>query len=138
MTAYNTGFFGRYTPVRAKTFDVSIVVPVKSTTLVAGDTYTFCFIPAFAVITALGAYFPQMDTNVTPLLTWDLGDSGSATRFLSASTGGQVAGGIVATGVPYRYSADDNLVLKVHASAATAAQGTVYLTVSYVLDGNPN
>ena len=135
MTAYTVAYGGRYTPTRSKQMDVNLNPTWTTTTLSLNDTYTFCFIPAGAMLVGLGGVFPDMDTNGSPLLTWDLGDSASATRFLSASTIGQFAGSVLATGTPYYYSADDNLVLKVHAASATAVQGLIRMWVAYVLDG---
>ena len=138
MTAYTVGNFGRYSPVRAKEYDVNVTGSFATTTLGLNDTYTFCFIPAGATVVSVGLQFPAMDTNVTPLLTWDLGDTAnSATQYLSANTTGRAAGSVIGTGVPLYYSADDNLILKVHAAAATGVQGTIRFAVSFVLDGNP-
>lgn len=139
MTAYNVAYQGRYPVPREKCYDVTVTGSFATTTLNINDTYKFCFIPANCLLIAIGLQFPDMDSNGSPLLTWDLGDSVSATQYLSASTGGQAAGSVIGTGVPNHYTADDNLILKVHAAAATAVEGTIYFAVSYVLDydGNP-
>ena len=136
-TAYTVANFGRYTPVREKQFDINLICSFTTLSLIANDTWKFCFIPAFATICSLGVIFPDMDTNVSPVVTFDLGDTGSATRFLSGNTTAQNGGSVIATGIPYRYTADDQLILKLHTAPAPsdAVNGTIYVAVGFVLDG---
>ena len=133
-TAYQVGNYSRYTPVREKQYDINFVIAITPTTLVINDTYTFCFIPAFSMMTQLGFIVPDWDSNITPLVTWSCGDSGSATRYVNASITAQTgAGALQALALPYRYTADDNLVITISASAATAALTTMYIYVAYTI-----
>ena len=137
MTAYNVGFYSVYEPVRSRQMDIVLTPSWTPTTLAINDTYTFCWIPAGATLISVGFIFGAMDTNVTPLLSFDLGDSSSATKYFTADTTGR-AGGSLTTSVsttPVYYSAADNLVLKVHAAAATAALVVIRTYVNYSLDG---
>lgn len=136
-TANNVAFESRYAPVRFRQMDILLTPTWTPIDLLINTTYTFCFIPAGAMVVAIGFVFGAMDINITPLLSFDLGDSGSATRYLSADTTARAGGSITtSTSVtPYYYSADDNLVLKVHAGAATAALLAIRAYVNYSLDG---
>lgn len=101
---------------------------------------------------------PELDTNATPTGTYNVGDSGTAARFISSAPMGVngvttsgfqlrnginivtgTTSGVVSTGAGYRYtgtSASD-LVLTVNAAVATGATaGVVHLLVFYRCVGN--
>lgn len=87
--------------------------------------------PAGFVVTNIAAYSTDMDTG-GPTLTLSLGDSGSAARFLSASTIGQAGTSVLvlaSTGQNYQFLVDTVIVLLVAAAATTPAAGT--LTVNF-------
>jgi len=83
--------------------------------------------PAGFVVTNIAAYSTDMDTG-GPTLTFSLGDSGSAARFLSASTIGQAGTSVLvlaSTGQNYKFTVDTEVVLLVAAAATTPAAGTL-------------
>lgn len=80
----------------------------------------------------------DLDTDGAPTITLDVGDSGSAARYISASTVGQ-AGGVqrmvLHAAHGYTPTSDTTIVVKVSAAPATgAAAGTITLTMVYTPD----
>ena len=72
----------------------------------------------------------DMDTNVSPTITLNVGDSGSATRFFSASTVAQAGTSSTATatsGLGYLFTADTVVNIVPQANAATGAAGNAQL-----------
>jgi hypothetical protein len=100
------------------------------------DTYTMCKIPAGATILDVVLSSDDVDTNGTPTVKYDVGDSGSATRFISATTIGQ-AGGVARMdqkgGHLKAYTADDTVIVKINTAAATFAAGTIRVGVLYTM-----
>jgi hypothetical protein len=100
-----------------------------ATALVINDTINLISIPAGVFLEDFFISFPDLDSGTS--LTWDIGDSGLATRYISAGTQGQAAGtlvgstGAVAFSLPHYYSAADNLIAKVHAAPAGAGSNTI-------------
>jgi|SRR5579875_2289452 len=106
-----------------------------------GDTLELVQIPANCALIDFHLDCPQLDSNGAPTVTLDLGDAGNAQRYLAAAQLGRSASNTLITPVsaaaaanggwrqgalPYRYSAADNLVLKIHSAPATpAAAGTI-------------
>lgn len=92
---------------------------------------------------------PQLDTNVSPTGTYDVGDSTDQNRFLSAASLGMIdsdfinigqgtTNGVVTTGRGYLYQAgtDPQLILTVISNLATAASsGVINLKVCYTCSG---
>jgi hypothetical protein len=100
----------------------------------------------------------ELDSNTTPTGTYQVGDSGSAARFLSSvpmgvngvtTSGFQLVNrsnfaptttnGVVATGLGYIYTGTtaSNLILTVNGAVATGATtGVIFLTVLYRCVGN--
>ena len=79
----------------------------------------------------------DLDTNGSPLLTINVGDAGSATRFFSASNVGQAgtaATATAATGIFHKYTEKTKITGTVQANAATGAAGTIRLLVLYTID----
>lgn len=94
-----------------------------------------------------------LDTNATPTATISVGDSGSATRFISAAQAGdayatqvtrtinQVQGftsGVVTSGTGYIYTAgsDPRFIVTLGGTVATAAtSGVIRLRVSFYCSG---
>lgn len=101
------------------------------------DTINFGYVPAGARVVLAVLESTDMDTNGTPTLTIDVGDSGDTNRIFAASTVGQagtLSSAIATTGAGYQYT-DATLITGVAANnAATGAAGTLYLTLFYVLD----
>lgn len=95
-------------------------------------------IPAGARITRVQLSTDDLDSNVSPAVVLAVGDTGSATRFISGSTVGQ-AGGVTSLnqhgGHAYKYAAADTITVKVTTAPATGAtSGTIVLTVGYQMD----
>lgn len=72
----------------------------------------------------------DLDTNGSPLMTFDVGDGDDVDRFIVASTVART-GGIAkhTVGCPYSYSEDDTIDFKVKAAPATGVVGTVTMSV---------
>jgi hypothetical protein len=101
------------------------------------DTINFGYLPKNARVLYAMLESTDMDTNGSPALTLNVGDSGSATRLFSASTVGQAGTASAATataGLGY-LTTDRTLITGVaQANAATGAAGTLYLTVLYTVE----
>ena len=101
------------------------------------DTLNFGYVPANASLKLAVLEATDMDTNGSPALTLNVGDSGSASRLFAASTVGQagtVSTSIAAAGAGYKFT-DKTLITGTAAvNAATGAAGTVYLTLFYTIE----
>lgn len=102
------------------------------------DTINFGYLPAGARIVLAVLEASDMDTNGSPTLTLNVGDSGDADRLFAASTVGQagtVSTAIAAAGDGYQYTTKTLLTGTAANNAATGAAGTINLTVFYVVEG---
>lgn len=100
------------------------------------DTLEFFYLPAGAVVLHAVLESSDMDTNGSPTLTLNVGDSGDADRLFAASTVGQagtVSNSAIATGNLAVYSSKTLITGVANANAATGAAGTVSLTVLYTV-----
>lgn len=101
------------------------------------DVIGLFYLPKGAVIVGATISATDMDTNVSPTLAFDVGDSGSQNRIFAAATVGQ-AGTLSAAIAPgahlYKYTADTLVSAHVQAAAATGAAGTLRVTVRYFVD----
>lgn len=107
-------------------------VSLATTDLVTTNQVAVMRVPAGFVATNLFASATDMDTNGTPTLALNLGDSGSANRLLSASNIGQAGTStstIATTGAYYTFPVDTDILLAPSTNPATAAAGsvTIYL-----------
>lgn len=110
---------------------------VCSAALTTADTLNFFDLPAGARILAMTLESNDLDTNGTPTLTLNVGDSGSASRYFSASTVGQAGTAAVASavaGLHYKTTAKTRIVGVPAANAATGAAGSVFLSCLYVVE----
>lgn len=101
------------------------------------DTLNFFYLPANARILSATLESTDMDTNVTPTLTINVGDAGDADRLFAASTVGQAGTASVAsavTGLHYKTTAKTLITGVAANNAATGAAGSLYLSVLYVVD----
>lgn len=101
------------------------------------DVIGLFYLPKGAVVVGVTVAATDMDTNVSPTLAFDIGDSGSQARLMAASTVGQA--GTLSTamargGFLYKYTADTLISAYVQAAAATGAAGTLYVAVRYFVD----
>lgn len=102
------------------------------------DTINFFYLPAGARVHLAVLESTDMDTNGTPTLTLNVGDSGDADRLFAASTVGQAGAlstALATTGGDYLYADKTLITGTAAANAATGAAGTVILTVFYTVEG---
>lgn len=104
--------------------------------LVTGNTVGAFMVPAGFVVTGIIAVATDMDSG-TPALTLSVGDSGSGTRYLSASTIGQAGTTtttLASTGLLYKNTVDTEVLVTVTLQPATAVAGTVDLRLEGYMD----
>lgn len=103
---------------------------ILTTDLALNRTTGLCKVPAGFVLLAYSFTITDVDTNGSPTVQLQLGDSGSAARIMAANTVGQ-AGGTVTTlaaaGVRYKFTVETEIFMTASTAAATAAAGTVNL-----------
>jgi hypothetical protein len=107
-------------------------VNLLATDLVTTAQTAVCRVPAGFVLQSVFASSSDMDTNGSPTLAFNLGDSGSAARILSASNIGQAGTStttLAAAGSYYQFLTDTDILLQPSTNSATAVAGTltVYL-----------
>jgi len=95
----------------------------------ANDTVALFTLPKGFTLVGCHIDATQMDTNASKTLTLDLGDAASPQRLLAASTIAQSAESESNVTLPagvlgYKYPADTDILLTVHAAAATAQAGS--------------
>jgi hypothetical protein len=116
---------------------ITVYAELALTALANADTIQMIPIPNGARVLdwTLGA--DDLDSNGTPTITLGLGDSGSSTRYVSASTIAQTGAApvntLLKTGFGYIYTADDMLTITVSAAIATFQAGTVRASLTYVI-----
>lgn len=118
--------------VKAAFFTVTCAAAPATT-----DTINFGYLPKGARVLYALLESTDMDTNGSPALALNVGDSGSATRFFSASTVGQAGTAAAETAVAGLgfLTTDKTLIVGVASTnAATGAAGTLYLTVLYTVE----
>ncbi len=109
--------------------------PTGGTAITAADVGTVNDTVALFTVpkgfTLIGCHIDatKMDTGGSPVLTLDLGDTVSPQRLLAASTIAQSVESEANVTLPagalgFKYPADTDVVLTVHAAAATGAAGT--------------
>lgn len=101
------------------------------------DTINFGYLPAGARVISAVLESTDMDTNGTPTLAINVGDSGDADRLFAASTVGQAgtaSTAVAVTGSGYKYDNETLITGVASANAATGAAGTLYLSVLYVVE----
>lgn len=101
------------------------------------DAINMLWVPKGAVLLRATIASTDIDTNGTPTIAFNVGDTGSATRIFSAANVGQ-AGTLVSAINPgaflYKFTADTLITAAVSTAAATAAAGTLYLSLEYYVD----
>jgi hypothetical protein len=102
------------------------------------DTLNFFDLPPNSRVLMAVLESDDMDTNASPTITLNIGDSGSATRYFSASTvaqAGTASTALAAGGVGFKNTAKTRVTGVAQANAATGAAGTVRLAMLYVVEG---
>lgn len=106
---------------------------VSITTAAAnGDTFDFGTVPKGFRLLGATLESTDIDTNGTPTVTINVGDSGDADRIFVAATVGQAAtlsSAIATTGFGYLYTADTVITGIIPTGPATGATGTLYLAL---------
>lgn len=120
----------------------AIAIVAYTTTMLdnANDDVGLFSLPAGAVVTAIRASATDMDSG-TPALLFDIGDSASEARLMSASTIGQAgtfSAALATTGHLYKYTAKTQIRAYINTAAATAVAGTLKVEVEYFVDENFN
>jgi len=101
------------------------------------DTINFFDLPPNARVISATLESTDMDTNGTPTLALNVGDSGDADRFFAASTVGQAGTAAVASavaGLHYKTTAKTRITGAASTNAATGAAGTLYLSMLYIVE----
>lgn len=101
------------------------------------DTINFFDLPAGARVLLAVLESSDMDTDVSPTLTLNVGDSGSAARYFSASTVGQagtLSTAIATAGHGNKYTQTTRITGVAQANATAGAAGTLTLTMFYVVE----
>jgi hypothetical protein len=105
--------------------------------LTTSDAIEFGYLPDYARVIDAYVEATDMDTNGTPTLAFNIGDSGDVDRLFAATTAGQAAGVTrmsAATGFGHRYDAATLITGAPSTNAATGAAGTLALTILYVIE----
>jgi hypothetical protein len=142
MATYNSSAVANSIPTLAHGLAGNAKVATATVTCTAApstsDTINFFDLPAGARVHLAVLSASDMDTNGTPTLTLNVGDSGSAARLFSASTVGQAgtaSTALAATGVGNLYTTKTRITGVAANNAATGAAGTVTLSVLYTVEG---
>lgn len=101
------------------------------------DTLKFFDLPANARVLFAVLEATDMDTNAAPTITLDIGDSGSAARFFSASTvaqAGTLSSALATAGHGHKYTQTTRITGTANANPTTGAAGSVTLTMLYVIE----
>lgn len=110
---------------------IPINVALLTTMLALNKVTRIGQLPKGFVLTGVGLMIPIFDSNGSPLLTWSLGDSGLAGRYIAASTKGRTSAGstsisdLVVAGMLFESTAKTDLLFTCTAAAATAVAGTI-------------
>lgn len=102
------------------------------------DTLNFFYLPAGARVHLAVLEASDMDTDGTPTITLNIGDSGDADRLFAASTvaqAGTLSTAIATAGADYQYTSETLITGVAAANATAGAAGTVTLTVFYSVEG---
>lgn len=102
-----------------------------------GDVFQMLRVPAGARITGCTLKATDIDTNATPTVTLNVGDTDDVDRLIAAATVGQGAGTssalVSGTGQFYKYSSETIISVQIPTGPATGAIGTLELCVEYVI-----
>lgn len=141
MATYSSTNYSNRTPIAGSGAAASAKVAYATVSCTAApstsDTLNFFYLPIGARVIHSTLMATDMDTNGSPTLTLNIGDSGSAARLFSASTVGQagtLSTAIATTGLGYQYTTETLITGTAANNAATGAAGTVTLIVTYTVD----
>ena len=112
-------------------------VVTTTAALTTADVLNFFYLPPNARVVAGYLLSSDMDTNGTPTLAFNVGDSGSAARYFAASVVGQAGTASTAlaqAGLGYLTTAKTLITCSPSANAATGVAGTLELSLNYVVE----
>jgi hypothetical protein len=98
----------------------------------SGNSVAAFRVPMGFTVTGINVTFPALDAGAT--LTMSIGDAGSTTRFVNASTTARAGGSVTSLGGGsyYTYPADTDILLTATAGSTTPAAGTI---TNFYLEG---
>jgi hypothetical protein len=141
MATYSSPAVANNNPANSHGLASEAKVAIATVTCTAApstaDTINFFDLPPSARILYAMLIASDMDTNGSPALALNVGDSGSASRLFSASTVGQAGTASAATattGLGYLTTAKTRITGVASTNAATGAAGTVTLIVLYSVE----
>jgi hypothetical protein len=143
MTAFETQLSGKRGIVLGNGWGREIICAtaiVAMTTAMldnANDDVGLFAVPAGAVVVGATLSATDMDTNGTPTLAIDIGDSADEDRIFAASVVGQagtLSQAMARTAHLYKYTAETQLRAYIQTAAATAAAGTLTFSLFYFID----
>lgn len=115
-----------------KTFGRTVTIGTADN--VTGNTVGAFMVPAGFVVTGIIAVNTDMDSGAA--MQFEVGDAGSATRYLGA-TSGQAAGTtttLASTGLLFKNTVDTEILVTISTQAGTAVAGTIDLRLSGYMD----
>lgn len=142
-TAYASQASKVYGPIvgqglaRARMEAIVQITPTTTQIGTINNTIDLIRVPKGTVILGARLETGQLDTNGSPTLTLDVGDSGSANRIFAASTVAQTGTNTAAMAngaFGYKYATESVITLKVHAAPATAASAVIIFALSFLVD----
>ena len=113
--------------------------PTLPTGLATNDTINMGYLPVNAVVIGL-TLKAQSQLDSSTGLVFDVGDAGSATRYMNGTIlVGRAAGASFDTAIPaggklYKTTAKTAIIVTVHTQATTAVAGVLELEVSYFVE----
>jgi hypothetical protein len=125
ITQPQTGLLGEARTMKA----IGGRTAILTTDNVTGNIVEAFIAPAGFTVTGIAAAASDLDAG-TNAMTISVGDAGSGTRFLSASTIGQAGTNVVAlatTGVLFTFTADTKILITFTLGATVPAAGTIDL-----------
>lgn len=107
-------------------------------TITTADSATILNLPVGAVVLGVVLEADDLDTGGSPTITLNVGDAGSANRYIAATTAAQTgvtATATAASGLLYTVTGTNDTAVRVAvaANAATSAAGSVRVAVTYYL-----
>lgn len=142
-TKVATGVQARAGHSGVQSVSATFSVPASGNGTVAADIIEMVKVPKGATVLEVILSSDDLDSNATPTHKFDVGDAGSATRYISGTTIGQSGGvarmgsGVAAPGTayPFTYAAEDKVIVTVNTAAATKQAGVISLVVFFTMQG---
>lgn len=126
-----------------KIMQAVIAIPASGAGTALNDTINAFILPKGAIPRSLSIKTDRLDTDASPLLSFDLGDGTTAQKFVAAWLGAKnvvtavspnTVDALIGT-IGVQLTVDTPVVVTVHAAAATAAAGTMIVSCFYEMGG---